>query len=270
MADPVKQQGTVPAKEAVKPKPPAPKAPVPKAKAAAPEVKPEPKAKQAVPQGTSAPKVKQASVPKGAGVSPVSKKRMVTLDVNLGRTGRRMESALPIVKPKPKPVAKPKPAAPKAEGCSSVSKKHGSCCERWSSWCERWSSCCERSGSSSQGAPKPGAKPVAKRKAPRPKKHYFILENLCVGCGLCLDKCPPKVNAIGYKFYGDVQENGFRCYIDQDACISCSACFSSDECPTGALIEILPDGEILDFTYTPPERLDFDLRFLHRFHKENR
>ena len=80
--------------------------------------------------------------------------------------------------------------------------------------------------------------------------------------------CPPKVNAIGYKFYGDVQEGGFRCYIDQDACISCSACFSSDECPSGALIEVLPDGEVLDFTYTPPDRLDFDLRFLHRFHRE--
>lgn len=256
MADPVKQQGTAPAKEAVKPKPPAPKAPVPKAKAAAPEVKPEPKAKQAAPQGTSAPKAKQAAVPKGAGVSPVSKKRMVNLDVNLGRTGRRMESALPIVKPKPKPVAKPKPPAPKAKG-GPPSAKGGA-------------PAAKGAAPAAKGVPKPGAKPVAKKKAPRPKKHYFILENLCVGCGLCLDKCPPKVNAIGYKFYGDVQENGFRCYIDQDACISCSACFSSDECPTGALIEILPDGEILDFTYTPPERLDFDLRFLHRFHKENR
>ena len=245
MADPVKQQGTAPAKEAVKPKPSAPKAPAPKAKAVAPEVKPTPKAA-----------AKQAAVPKGAGASPVSKKRMVTLDVNLGRTGRRMESALPIVKPKPKPVAKPKPAAPKAKG-GPPSAKGGVPAPKGAA-------------PAAKGAPKPEAKPVAKKKAPRPKKHYFILENLCVGCGLCLDKCPPKVNAIGYKFYGDVQENGFRCYIDQDACISCSACFSSDECPTGALIEILPDGEILDFTYTPPERLDFDLRFLHRFHKENR
>ena len=109
-----------------------------------------------------------------------------------------------------------------------------------------------------------------KKAAPKPKAHYFIIENLCVGCGLCLDKCPPKVNAIGYKFYGDVQEGGFRCYIDQDACISCSACFSTDECPSGALIEVQPDGEVLDFTYTPPDRLDFDLRFLHRFHREVR
>jgi len=27
---------------------------------------------------------------------------------------------------------------------------------------------------------------------------------------------------------------------------------------------------VLDFTFTPPERLDFDLRFLHRFHREAR
>jgi photosystem P840 reaction center iron-sulfur protein len=33
---------------------------------------------------------------------------------------------------------------------------------------------------------------------------------------------------------------------------------------------VLPDGEVLDFSYTPPERLDFDLRFLHRFHREVR
>lgn len=250
MADPVKQQGTGPAPAKAKPAAP----PAPKAKGGVPEGKPVPKAKQAVPpqepkakggvsEGKPVPKAKQAVASEKRGTSPVTKDRMKSLDVNLGRTGRRMESALPVVKPKPKPAAKPKPT-PAAKGAAPAAK--------------------------SKPAPKPGAKPVAKKKAPRPKKHYFILENLCVGCGLCLDKCPPKVNAIGYKFYGDVQENGFRCYVDQDACISCSACFSSDECPTGALIEVLPDGEILDFTYTPPERLDFDLRFLHRFHKENR
>ena len=237
MADPVKQQGTEPAPAKAKP-------PAPKAEGGAPQGKPAPKAAtQTAPQGKPAPKAKQAAVPKGGGASPISKNRMAALDVNLGRTGRRMESALPVVKPKPKPAAKPKPA-PAAKGTPAA-----------------------------KSAPAPGAKPkpIAKKKKTRPpKKHYYILENLCVGCGLCLDKCPPKVNAIGYKFYGDVQENGFRCYIDQDACISCSACFSSDECPTGALIEMLPDGEILDFSYAPPERLDFDLRFLHRFHKENR
>ncbi|MEI7695863.1 MAG: 4Fe-4S dicluster domain-containing protein, partial [Chlorobium sp.] len=116
----------------------------------------------------------------------------------------------------------------------------------------------------------PAAPAALKKAAPREKDHFFIIENLCVGCGLCLDKCPPKVKAIGYKFYGDVQEGGFRAYIDQDACISCASCFNAGECPAAALVKVHPDGEVLDYVYTPPERLDFDLRFLHRFHREVR
>ncbi|ANT64059.1 MULTISPECIES: 4Fe-4S dicluster domain-containing protein [Prosthecochloris] len=244
MAEPVKQSGAPkPVQPAGKPKP-----------GAAP-------AGGQAPKGAPAAKGKPA--PKQAGNGQQMKGRLAPLDVNLGRTGRRMESALPIVKPKPKVKPAPKAAAPKGapKGAPKAAPKGAPV---------------------AKGAPPPKAPPAAKgapagatpkpiaKKAPRAKKHYFILENLCVGCGLCLDKCPPKVNAIGYKFYGDVQEGGFRCYIDQDACISCSACFSSDECPSGALVEILPSGEVLDFTYTPPERLDFDLRFLHRFHRESK
>ena len=223
MADPVQQPDIV--------SPPAAKAPPAAPKAVAPAAK------------LGQPKPKEAP-PKQAG-----KPRLEALNTNLGRSGVRQESALPVKKsaPKPAPGAKPapsaKPAAPAAKGAPVAS---------------------------AAPAPATTAQPAAKKAAPRAKSHYFIIENLCVGCGLCLDKCPPKVNAIGYKFYGDVQEGGFRCYIDQDACISCSACFSADECPSGALIEVLPDGEVLDFTYTPPERLDFDLRFLHRFHREAR
>jgi len=229
MADPVNQQET--SSGPAKPKPQAPKA------------------QADAPKGVPAPKPKGNGAPKSGGGSSLDKGRLSPLDVNLGRTGRRMESALPVVKPKPKAAPKPAPkGAPAAKGAPKAPPK---------------------GAPAAKGAPAP--KPAAaKKKTPRAKKHYFILENLCVGCGLCLDKCPPKVNAIGYKFYGDVQEGGFRCYIDQDACISCSACFSSDECPSGALVEILPSGEVLDFTYTPPERLDFDLRFLHRFHRESR
>ncbi|MBM3422396.1 MAG: 4Fe-4S dicluster domain-containing protein [Chlorobi bacterium] len=232
MAEPVKQPD-------ISPKPAAPAA---KAAPAAPKT-PAPAAKQQV---QSKPK---ESAPKQTSGKP----RLEPLNVNLGRTGLPQESALPVKKAAPKPApkpapggAKPAPAAPAAKGAPAA-----------------------------KTAPAPGAAPASKgapvaKAAPRAKKHYFIIENLCVGCGLCLDKCPPKVNAIGYKFYGDVQEGGFRCYIDQDACISCSACFSGDECPSGALIEVLPDGAVLDFSYTPPERLDFDLRFLHRFHREVR
>ena len=199
---------------------------------AAPAAKASPAAPKAAAPKAGAPAAKEGKPkPKESPKDKSGKPRFEPLNINLGRTGLPQESALPIKKAAPKP-------APAAAGAK----------------------------------PAPGAKlvPGAKPAAPPPKAHYIIIENLCVGCGLCLDKCPPKVNAIGYKFYGDVQEGGFRCYIDQDACISCSACFSTDECPSGALIEVQPDGEVLDFTYTPPDRLDFDLRFLHRFHREVR
>lgn len=239
MADPVKQPDIVPA--------PAAKAPSAPPKAVAPAAK----------LGQAKPK---EAPPKQAG-----KPRLEPLNTNLGRSGVRQESALPVKKAaaKPAPGAKPaptakqvpgaKPAAPAAKAASGAPAAPAA-----------------KGVPVAKAAPAAADQTAAKKAAPKAKSHYFIIENLCVGCGLCLDKCPPKVNAIGYKFYGDVQEGGFRCYVDQDACISCSACFSADECPSGALIEVLPDGEVLDFTYTPPERLDFDLRFLHRFHREAR
>ncbi len=195
---------------------------------------------------TMVPAVKEGKAkPKEVGREKNGKLRLDPLNVNLGRSGLPQESAFPVQKASPK--AAPKPPA----GAKPVPAAKGA----------------PVSGEANPSVAASG-QPVLKKATPRAKSHYFIIENLCVGCGMCLDTCPPKVNAIGYKFYGDVQEGGFRCYIDQDACISCSACFSSDECPSGALIEVLPDGEVLDFTYTPPDRLDFDLRFLHRFHRE--
>ncbi len=99
----------------------------------------------------------------------------------------------------------------------------------------------------------------------RQKNRYDIIENLCVGCGLCLDQCPPKVNSIGWKIYGDWQEGGFRCYIDQNVCISCQLCFDTDVCPSGALIEIRPEGRILDFRHTPSKRIEmYDQPFFER------
>jgi photosystem P840 reaction center iron-sulfur protein len=243
MADPV-QKPDISSKPAAK-VPPAPKSPPASPKAPNPSANQEVKAK-----------------PKELSPKQGGKLRLEPINVNLGRSGLPQESAFPFKKevkaaPKPAPVAaskpvagaKPvpgqKPAAPASKGASVA-----------------------KAAPPSAPPPAPGA--PLKKAAPREKDHYFIIENLCVGCGLCLDKCPPKVQAIGYKFYGDVQEGGFRAYIDQDACISCSACFNADECPSGALIEVHPDGEVIDYVYTPPERLDFDLRFLHRFHREAR
>ena len=212
------------------------------------------------------------------------KLRMEPLNVNLGRSGLPQESAFPIKKAAAKPAPAPKPAAgakpvPGAKPAAGAKTEPGAKPVAGAKPVPgaKPVAGAKPAAPAAKAAPAPkaapavaAAQPVLKKTAPRVKSHYFILENLCVGCGLCLDKCPPKVQAIGYKFYGDVQEGGFRAYIDQDACISCSACFSSDECPAGALLEVLPDGQVLDFTYTPPERLDFDLRFLHRFHREAR
>ncbi|NTV46301.1 MAG: 4Fe-4S dicluster domain-containing protein [Chlorobiales bacterium] len=106
------------------------------------------------------------------------------------------------------------------------------------------------------------AAPAVKK---RPKNRYDIIENLCVGCGLCLDQCPPKVNSIGFKFFGDLQEGAFRCYIDQKSCISCQLCFDADACPSGALIEIRHDGDIRDFRFTPEKRIEmYDRPFFER------
>lgn len=232
----------------------------------APKGAPAPKAGAPAAKGPAAPKA-AAPAAKQSGSAP-GKARLAPLNTNLGRSGVRQESALPYVKPsaaKPAPpAAAAKPAAkgaPAPKGAPAAKAAPGAPAPKGAPAAKA-----APAAPAAKAAPTPAAKPAT----PRVKKHYFIIENLCVGCGLCLDKCPPKVNAIGYKFYGDVQEGGFRCYIDQDACISCNACFSGDECPSGALIEVLPEGEVLDFTFTPPDRLDFDLRFLHRFHREVR
>ncbi len=249
MADPV-QKPDISSVPAPKGSPSAPKLPPP-----ASTVK-EPAAKEV--------KAKPKEIPQDKKGKP----RLASLNVNLGRCGVPQESAFPVQKAAPKVV--PKPAAGPKPGPAGV-KPSGSKPAPVAKGAPVAASASEANITADKNAlAGDETKPALKKATPRAKSHYFIIENLCVGCGMCLDTCPPKVNAIGYKFYGDVQEGGFRCYIDQDACISCAACFSSDECPSGALIEVLPDGEVLDFTYTPPERLDFDLRFLHRFHREAR
>lgn len=276
-------------------------------KPAAPAAK-NPAAPKGAPAGGGAAKeAPKGAKPAGAAGKPQPKEvpqkqksRLEPLNVNLGRSGLPQESALPYKKeekaalgapaakaaPAGKPAPGAKPAAPAAKGAPA-----GKPAAPAAKGAPAGKPAAPAAKGAPAGKPAPGAKPAApaapaakpaapapkaapaaaaKPAAPRAKSHYFIIENLCVGCGLCVDKCPPKVKAIGYKFYGDVQEGGYRAYIDQDACISCASCFNSAECPAGALIEVKPDGEVLDYTYTPPERLDFDLRFLHRFHREVR
>jgi len=216
------------------------------AKPAATVSKPEASAKPAAPAAKGAPVAKAAPAANG---SPAAKAAPPAKGAPVASAAPTAKGA-PVAKAAPAakgtPVAK---AAPPAKGAPVAS-----------------------AAPTAKVAPPvaPAAPAALKKAAPREKDHFFIIENLCVGCGLCLDKCPPKVKAIGYKFYGDVQEGGFRAYIDQDACISCASCFNAGECPAAALVKVHPDGEVLDYVYTPPERLDFDLRFLHRFHREVR
>lgn len=52
-----------------------------------------------------------------------------------------------------------------------------------------------------------------------------IDDDLCVGCGECIDFCPTR--AINYDLNG-------RAFFEQSLCGACGACTEVD-CPTGAL-----------------------------------
>lgn len=52
-----------------------------------------------------------------------------------------------------------------------------------------------------------------------------IEDDLCIGCGECIDMCP--THAINYDVSG-------HAYFNQDLCGACGACTEVD-CPTGAL-----------------------------------
>ena len=49
-----------------------------------------------------------------------------------------------------------------------------------------------------------------------------ILENICKGCGLCVEVCPKKILAMT----GEINLKGYRpaAVQDMDACIGCAFC----------------------------------------------
>ncbi len=60
---------------------------------------------------------------------------------------------------------------------------------------------------------------------------YPVIEaDECIGCGICVDKCPQEVLEV---------VNGVVEAVNEDACIACGDCV--EECPMGAISEIVED-----------------------------
>ena len=59
--------------------------------------------------------------------------------------------------------------------------------------------------------------------------HPVIDEEICVGCGACVDACP----------MGVLEVEDIAVVTDGDACVGCGACQSA--CPTEAITEIADD-----------------------------
>lgn len=60
--------------------------------------------------------------------------------------------------------------------------------------------------------------------------HPVILEDECIGCGICVDACPQDVLEV---------VDGTVVVVNEDACIACGDCV--EECPMGAIPEIVED-----------------------------
>ena len=53
--------------------------------------------------------------------------------------------------------------------------------------------------------------------------HPVIIDDECIGCGICIDACPQECIKV----------------VNEEACIACGDCV--EECPMGAIEEIVED-----------------------------
>lgn len=72
-----------------------------------------------------------------------------------------------------------------------------------------------------------GQKPIFRRsftlgKGVTGKRGIFVMENTCIECGACKQRCPEECIAAGSPYS-----------IDQDHCIRCGIC--EEACPAGAV-----------------------------------
>ena len=99
----------------------------------------------------------------------------------------------------------------------------------------------------------------------------WVNQDLCVGCGICVDECP--VEAI-------TQDQVSKAIIDDDKCIRCGKCH--DVCPEDAVrhdserigqeveANITKTKERLKHFETPGEQRQFYERMIRYFNKEKK
>ena len=99
----------------------------------------------------------------------------------------------------------------------------------------------------------------------------WVNEDMCVGCGVCVDDCP--VGAITLK---DDQ----KAIINEDKCIRCGKCH--DVCPQDAVrhdseripqeveVNITKTKELLQHFETPQKQGEFYERMIRYFNKEKK
>lgn len=100
----------------------------------------------------------------------------------------------------------------------------------------------------------------------------WVNQDLCVGCGICVDECP--VQAITQ------QEEDQKAVINEAECIRCGKCH--DVCPQEAVrhdSERIPQEvraniekteSLLEHFQTPQERREFFERMIRLFNKEKK